>query len=153
MVDVLEKTGVTIDTKKLEKELGCKVVTISALKGKGTKEAAQEAIRLAKAHEVGKRPEIFSGHLLKAIQEIEGKLDGDMKRWFAIKLFERDNKVIQDNNLNPDFCSFITKLSKVMNASKDYTADARNSFEKICDKIFESDEEQEAYCKEHNIPF
>lgn len=101
MVDVLEKTGVTIDTKKLEKELGCKVVTISALKGKGTKEAAQEAIRLAKAHEVGKRPEIFSGHLLKAIQEIEGKLDGDMKRWFAIKLFERDNKVIQDNNLNP----------------------------------------------------
>ena len=101
MVDVLEKTGVTIDTKKLEKELGCKVMTISALKGKGTKEAAQEAIRLAKAHEVGKRPEIFSGHLLKAIQEIEGKLDGDMKRWFAIKLFERDNKVIQDNNLNP----------------------------------------------------
>lgn len=57
------------------------------------------------------------------------------------------------NNLNPDFCSFITKLSKVMNASKDYTADARNSFEKICDKIFETDEELESYCKEHNIPF
>lgn len=57
------------------------------------------------------------------------------------------------NNLNPDFCMFITKLSKVMNASKDYTADAKNSFEKICDKIFESDEEQEIYCKEHNIPF
>ena len=57
------------------------------------------------------------------------------------------------NNLNPDFCSFITKLSKVMNASKDYTADARNSFEKICDKIFESDEELETYCKEFNIPF
>ena len=57
------------------------------------------------------------------------------------------------NNLNPDFCSFITKLSKVMNASKDYTSDARLSFEKICDKIFESDEELEAYCKEYNIPF
>ena len=57
------------------------------------------------------------------------------------------------NNLNSDFCSFITKLSKVMNASKDYTADARLSFEKICDKIFESDEELEAYCKELNIPF
>lgn len=63
------------------------------------------------------------------------------------------NTIEKLNNLNPDFCSFITKLSKVMNASKDYTADARNSFEKICDKIFESDEEQEAYCKEHNIPF
>ena len=110
MVDVLEKTGVTIDTKKLEKELGCKVVTISALKGKGTKEAAQEAIRLAKTHEVGKRPEIFSGHLLKAIQEIEGKLDGDMKRWFAIKLFERDNKVIQDNNLNPDLKNIVEPI-------------------------------------------
>lgn len=57
------------------------------------------------------------------------------------------------NNLNPDFCTFITKLSKVMNASKDYTSDARQSFEKICDKIFESDEELEAYCKEYNIPF
>ena len=63
------------------------------------------------------------------------------------------NTIEKLNNLNPDFCSFITKLSKVMNASKDYTTDARNSFEKICDKIFESDEEQEAYCKEHNIPF
>jgi hypothetical protein len=63
------------------------------------------------------------------------------------------NTIEKLNNLNPDFCSFITKLSKVMNASKDYTLDARNSFEKICDKIFESDEEQENYCKEHNIPF
>ena len=63
------------------------------------------------------------------------------------------NTIEKMNNLNPDFCSFITKLSKVMNASKDYTADARQSFERICDKIFESDEEQEHYCKEHNIPF
>ncbi len=63
------------------------------------------------------------------------------------------NTIEKLNNLNPDFCTFITKLSKVMNASKDYTADARQSFEKICDKIFLSDEEQENYCKEHNIPF
>lgn len=63
------------------------------------------------------------------------------------------NTIEKLNNLNPDFCEFIKKLSKVMNASKDYTADAKSSFEKICDKIFESDEEQEAYCKEHNIPF
>lgn len=63
------------------------------------------------------------------------------------------NTIEKLNNLNPDFCSFITKLSKVMNASKDYTSDAKNSFEKICDKIFESDEEQETYCKENNIPF
>lgn len=63
------------------------------------------------------------------------------------------NTIEKLNNLNPDFCEFIKKLSKVMAATNDYTADAKNSFEKICDKIFESDEEQEAYCKEHNIPF
>ena len=63
------------------------------------------------------------------------------------------NTIEKLNNLNPDFCEFIKKLSKVMNASKDYTADAKNSFEKICDKIFESDEELETYCKDHNIPF
>ena len=63
------------------------------------------------------------------------------------------NTIEKLNNLNPDFCEFIKKLSKVMNASKDYTTDARNSFEKICDRIFESDEELEAYCKENNIPF
>ena len=63
------------------------------------------------------------------------------------------NTIEKLNNLNPDFCSFITKLSKVMNASKDYTSDAKQSFEKICDRIFETDEELETYCKEHNIPF
>lgn len=56
-------------------------------------------------------------------------------------------------NLNSDFCQFIAKLSKVINASKEYTGDVRLSFEKICDKIFESDDEIETYCKEHNIPF
>lgn len=63
------------------------------------------------------------------------------------------NTIEKLNNLNPDFCEFIKKLSKVMNATKDYTADAKNSFEKICDKIFDSDEEIEAYCKDHSIPF
>ena len=63
------------------------------------------------------------------------------------------NTIEKLNNLNTDFCSFISKLSKVLNASKDYTNDAKQSFEKICDKIFESDEEMETYCKEHNIPF
>ena len=63
------------------------------------------------------------------------------------------NTIEKLNNLNKDFCEFIGKLTKVIKASKDYTTDALASFEKICDKIFQSDEEQEAYCKEHNIPF
>lgn len=57
------------------------------------------------------------------------------------------------NNLNKDFNTFIAKLSKVINATKEYTADAKSSFEKICDSIFKSDEEFETYCKSHNIPF
>lgn len=57
------------------------------------------------------------------------------------------------NNLNQDFSTFIAKLSKVINATREYTADAKSSFEKICDSIFKSDEEFEAYCKSHNIPF
>lgn len=57
------------------------------------------------------------------------------------------------NNLNRDFCTFIDKISKVLNAPEKYVKEARDSFESTCDKIFESDEEQEKYCKEHNIPF
>lgn len=57
------------------------------------------------------------------------------------------------NNLNKDFNIFISKLSKVINATKEYTTDAKSSFEKICDNIFKSDEEFEDYCKSHNIPF
>lgn len=78
----------------------------------------------------------------------------DAKILYSAKEKALDYKTIEKlNNLNPDFCEFVMKLSKVMNASKDYTADAKNSFERICDKIIESDEELEAYCKDHNIPF
>lgn len=78
----------------------------------------------------------------------------DSKTLFPAREKALDYNTIEKlNNLNPDFCEFIKKLSKVMNASKDYTTDAKNSFEKICDKIFDSDEELDAYCKEHNIPF
>ena len=73
---------------------------------------------------------------------------------FPAKEKELDYTTIEKlNNINSDFCLFITKLSKVMNASKDYTSDARQSFVKICDKVFESDNELEAYCIEHSIPF
>ena len=63
------------------------------------------------------------------------------------------NTIEKLNNLNRDFCTFIDKISKVLNAPEKYVKEAKDSFESICDKIFESDEEQEKYCKEHNIPF
>ena len=63
------------------------------------------------------------------------------------------NTIEKLNNLNRDFCTFIDKISKVLNAPEKYIKEAKDSFESICDKIFESDEEQERYCKEHNIPY
>ena len=63
------------------------------------------------------------------------------------------NTIEKLNNLNPDFRSFIEKLSKVMLASKDYTADARKSFVAICDKVFDTDEAIAQYCKDNNIPY
>lgn len=66
-------------------------------------------------------------------------------------VYESYEAYCNDPDLDMDLVQ--VKLWKVMNASKDYTADAKSSYVKICDKIFESDEEQEAYCKEHNIPF
>ena len=63
------------------------------------------------------------------------------------------NTIEKLNNLNRDFCTFIDKISKVLNAPEKYIKEAKDSFESICDKIFESDDEQERYCKEHNIPY
>lgn len=63
------------------------------------------------------------------------------------------NTIEKLNNLNRDFCTFIDKISKVLNAPEKYIKEAKDSFESTCDKIFESDEEQEKYCKEHNIPY
>ena len=57
------------------------------------------------------------------------------------------------STINKQFCEFISKLAKVLHASKDYTDVARDSLIAICDKVFETDEEIEKYCKEHNIPF
>lgn len=63
------------------------------------------------------------------------------------------NTIEKLNNLNRDFCTFINKISRVLNAPERYIKEVKDAFESICDKIFISDEEQEQYCKEHNIPY
>lgn len=63
------------------------------------------------------------------------------------------NTIEKLNNINKPFCEFINKLAKVLHASKDYIEVAKDSLFAICDKVFATDEEIEAYCKEHNIPF
>ena len=99
MIDVVRKNGDRIDLVKLGAALGCEVIETSALKGLGAKEAAEKAVAAAKARTLGERPHVFSGsveHALAHIEEsIEQLVDHSLLRWYAVKLFERDEKVEQ----------------------------------------------------------
>ncbi len=99
MMDLVRKNGDHIDTKELEKSLGCKVVEISALKGEGGLEAANVAVDLAKQGKMIQKINVFSGEvedaLLKIEDAIKGKVDDNYLRWYAVKLFERDEKVLE----------------------------------------------------------
>ena len=106
MMDLVRKNGDEIDLKKLADAMGCKVVEMSALKGTGTKEAAEAAVELAKKKTAVRLPSVFTGsveHALAHIEEsIEGKVDDCFLRWYAIKLFERDSKVIEELGLDKE---------------------------------------------------
>ena len=97
MIDLVRKNGDTIDLDKLSKALGCVCVEISALKGEGGKEAAEKAVELAKNHKHGERPHVFNGSVEHALAHIEEEIDEIVDitylRWYAIKLFERDEVV------------------------------------------------------------
>ena len=103
MIDLVRKNGDTIDLAKLGAALGCEVVEMSALKGEGGQAAAEKAVALAQAHKAGELPHVFTGSVEHAIAHIEesiqGKVDEDYLRWYAIKLFERDEKVLADLKL------------------------------------------------------
>jgi ferrous iron transport protein B len=100
MIDVVKKNGDVIDTQKLSAALGCEVVETSAIKGTGSKEVAEKAIAMANAKAVTVPQHSFSESVEKAITEI-GKLSKDKipssqySRWFAVKLFERDQKIAE----------------------------------------------------------
>ena len=104
MVDLVRKNGDTIDLAKLGASLGCEVVEMSALKGEGGMEAAEKAIALAQNHKSGELPHVFTGSVEHAIAHIEesiqDKVDEGYLRWYAIKLFERDEKVLEDLKLD-----------------------------------------------------
>ena len=97
MIDLVRKNGDKIDIKKLGAALGCEVHTISALKGEGCLEAAEAAIRLAGQPRTTELPHVFTGSVEHAVAHIEesisDKVDAGLLRWYAIKLFERDEKV------------------------------------------------------------
>ena len=102
MIDLVRKNGDAIDLEKLGKALGCPCMEISALKGEGCMEAAEAALALGKNHTHSDRPHVFDGsveHALAHIEEsIEGKVQPNYLRWYAIKLFERDEMVRKELN-------------------------------------------------------
>ena len=106
MIDLVRRRGDSIDLEKLEKTLKCACVEISALKGEGSKEAAEKAVAIARNHVHDEMPHIFNGsveHALAHIEEtIEEYVDKTYLRWYAIKLFERDEMVWQELNFSEE---------------------------------------------------
>ena len=106
MMDLVRKNGDRIDTRKLADQLGCQVVEMSALKNEGGMEAAEQAVKMAQAHKAGELPHVFTGsveHAIAHIEEsIEGKVPQQYLRWYAIKIFERDDKILEELNLSND---------------------------------------------------
>lgn len=127
MMDVVEKNGDQINTAELARELGCKVVEISALKGKGVTEAAEIAIEVAKS---GKTVPMhnFSGSVEHTIAHIEEAALHDMpeeqQRWYAIKIFERDEKVLKELNIPKVTLAHIE--SDIAKAEKELDDDAES---------------------------
>lgn len=105
MMDLVKKSGDKIDIKKMGEELGCEVVEISALQGKGCKEAAERAIKAAKSGRKHCLPSVFTGSVEYAIAHIEesihDKVDKEFVRWYAIKVFERDHDATDALQLDP----------------------------------------------------
>ena len=122
MADLLAKSGDKIDVKKLSEIFGCEVVETSALKGTGLKEVVEKAIEAAKKNEWKNPAGIFSGSVEKAIEKVEeavgDAVDADQKRWFAIKLLEKDSKVIEQLHLPASAMAAVntevTRLEKEM---------------------------------------
>ena len=105
MIDLVRKNGDKIDLKRLSQELGCRAIEISALKGEGSRQAAELAVQAAKEGKVGELPHVFTGSVEHAIAHIEesiqGKVEPRFLRWYAVKLFERDDKVQAELGLDP----------------------------------------------------
>ena len=108
MMDLVRKNGDEIDIQKLGRALGCEVMEISALKNEGGEAVAARAAELAIARRRVDLPHVFNGsveHALAHIEEsIEGLVEPEYLRWYAIKLFERDHVVAGELNLEPELC-------------------------------------------------
>ena len=117
MVDVLQKNGDKIYTDKLSKELGCEVVEISALKGTGIQKAAEKAVGLAQKKKAMTPVHAFSEDAENTIKTVENMLTGtvpeEQKRFFAIKLLEKDDKIQAQMKSVPDVSAEIQKMEEL----------------------------------------
>lgn len=104
MIDIVRKNGDVIDIAKLSKELGCPVVETSAIKGIGSREAADKAAQVAAQHGAAGHKHAFDSRVEEALEQIaaliEGHVDSSYLRWYAVKLFERDEKAAEQVELD-----------------------------------------------------
>lgn len=115
MMDVVKKNGDQINTKILSERLGCEVVSISALKGEGIKEASSKAARLARMNDAASPVHEFAPEVEAALDEIETMLTEvpeEQKRFYAIKLFERDDKIEEQFKHVPEVEDIIAAVEK-----------------------------------------
>lgn len=123
MVDLLKKNNIHINVKGLSSALGCPIVETSALKGTGLKEVVDEAIKCANQHRVPSKQMEFPKAVEKAVNEIEGLVPANIseenKRWYAVKLLERDSKVKEGLNLPASAQSRIEEIASELEKAED----------------------------------
>lgn len=106
MADLIEKRGMSIDTKRLSMLMGCPVIETSALKGTGLKQLVDEAIKVAGKKEIKLPNEVFSKELEDAVKEIQSILPNsiseDKRRWYSVKLLENDSKVMENIHISSE---------------------------------------------------
>ena len=123
MVDLLKKNNIHINVKGLSSALGCPIVETSALKGTGLKEVVDEAIKCANQHRVPSKQMEFPKAVEKAVNEIEGFVPANIaeenKRWYAVKLLERDSKVKEGLNLPASAQSRIEEIASELEKTED----------------------------------
>ena len=123
MVDLLKKNNIHINVKGLSSALGCPIVETSALKGTGLKEVVDEAIKCANQHRVPSKQMEFPKTVEKAVNEIESlvpaNISDENKRWYAVKLLERDSKVKEGLNLPASAQSRIEEIASNLEKAED----------------------------------
>lgn len=128
MIDLVERNGDKIDLNRLSQELGCPVMAVSALKGKGTKEVAAKAIEVAKKHQVAPIPEIYGKTVMSALSKIESELqmqiDDSMVRWYSVKVFERDERIDEFLKLTDEKKAKIEPIIKKVEETLDDDAES-----------------------------